>query len=127
MRKRELEVLREKLLDVGAADRVRAIDFGDTDDLSIMSISISFQTVATLSTYMYRTETGTVTSSHVLIKRLDSVGSAHLTELLVHVVGTRARVVTDPDTKVLDLERTFLVDLKRVVSAYAPIVFGIPH
>lgn len=49
--------------------------------------------------------------SHVLVEGLNGVGTAHLTELLVHVVGTRARVITDPDTEVLDLERALLVDL----------------
>lgn len=59
------------------------------------------------------TEAGTVTGSHVLVEGLNSVGAAHLTELLVHVVGTGARVVADPDTEVLDLEGTLLVDLER--------------
>lgn len=54
---------------------------------------------------------GTVTSSHVLVEGLNSLGPAHLTELLVHVVGTGARVVAEPDTEVLDFERALLVDL----------------
>lgn len=57
------------------------------------------------------TETGTVTGSHVLVQRVDSGGSRQLTVLLVHVVCTGARVVSDPDTEVLDLERVLLVDL----------------
>jgi hypothetical protein len=56
-------------------------------------------------------EAGTVAGSHVLVESLNGLGTAHLTELLVHVVGTRARVVTDPDTEVLDLEGTLLADL----------------
>ena len=44
-------------------------------------------------TYVDGTETGAVTGSHVLVEGLNSVGAAHLTELLVHVVGTGARVV----------------------------------
>ena len=52
-----------------------------------------------------------MTGSHVLVESLDSVDTAHLTELLVHVVGTGARVVAEPDTEVLDLEGTLLVDL----------------
>lgn len=55
-------------------------------------------------------ETGTVAGSHVLVESLNSLGTAHLTELLVHVVGTGARVVADPDTEVLDLEVTLLGD-----------------
>jgi hypothetical protein len=62
-------------------------------------------------TYVDGTEAGTVTSSHVLVEGLNSLGPAHLTELLVHVVGTGARVVAEPDTEVLDLERALLVDL----------------
>lgn len=62
-------------------------------------------------TYVDGTETGAVTGSHVLVEGLNSVGAAHLTELLVHVVGAGARVVADPDTEVLDLEGTLLLDL----------------
>ena len=53
-----------------------------------------------------------MTGSHVLVESLDGVHTAHLTELLVHVVSTGARVVAEPDTKVLDLEGTLLVDLE---------------
>ena len=57
-------------------------------------------------------EAGTVASSHVLVESLDGLGAAHLTELLVHVVGTGARVVAEPDTEVLDLQRALLSDLE---------------
>jgi hypothetical protein len=60
---------------------------------------------------MNRPEAGTVAGSHVLVKRLDSVGTRELTELLVHVVGTRARVVTDPHAEVLDLQGLLLMNL----------------
>lgn len=60
-------------------------------------------------------EAGTVASSHVLVESLDGLGAAHLTELLVHVVGTGARVVAEPDTEVLDLQRALLSDLEGVV------------
>ena len=60
---------------------------------------------------MDRPETGTVTSSHVGVEGLDGVGPRELTVLLVHVVGARSRVVTDPDAEVLDLERALLADL----------------
>ena len=52
---------------------------------------------------MDRPETGTVAGSHVGVECLDGVGPGQLTVLLVHVVGTGARVVADPDTEVLDL------------------------
>lgn len=91
MGKRELEVLLEELLDVGAADGVGLLDLDNLEDMD-------------------GAEAGTVTSSHVLVEGLNSLGPAHLTELLVHVVGTGARVVAEPDTEVLDLERALLVD-----------------
>jgi hypothetical protein len=48
---------------------------------------------------------------HILIKSLYGIGSGHLTILLVHIMGTRARIVADPNSKVLDLEWTFFMDL----------------
>lgn len=53
-----------------------------------------------------------VTSGHILIQRLNGICSRHLTEFLVHVVCSGAGIVTDPDTKVLDLQWALLVDLK---------------
>lgn len=55
-------------------------------------------------------ESGTVAGSHILVESLDGLGAAHLSVLLVHVVGAGAGIVTDPDAKVLDLERALLVD-----------------
>lgn len=66
---------------------------------------------------MNGTETGAVTGSHVLVESLDGIGAAHLAELLVHVVGTGARVVADPDTEVLDLQGALLIDLNNQKSA----------
>jgi hypothetical protein len=63
--------------------------------------------------YVDRPESGTVAGSHVLVEGVDSLGTRHLTVLLVHVVGTGARVVTDPDTKVLDLGGPLLMDLSQ--------------
>lgn len=63
-------------------------------------------------TYVDRPEPGTVAGSHVLVECIDGLGTRHLAVLLVHVVGTRARVVTDPDTEVLDLGGPLLVDLR---------------
>ena len=65
-----------------------------------------------MNTDVDRPEAGTVAGSHVLVERLDSIGAGKLTELLVHVVGSRARVVSEPDAEVLDLERLLLVDLR---------------
>jgi hypothetical protein len=55
-----------------------------------------------------------VTGGHVLVERIDGGDAGHLTVLLVHVVGTGARVVPDPDAEVLDLLGLLLVNLKRV-------------
>ena len=52
-----------------------------------------------------------MSGSHVLVHGLNSICSRHLAVLLVHVVRTRAGVVSDPDTEVLDFQWTFLVDL----------------
>ena len=62
---------------------------------------------------MDRPETRTVAGGHILVEGLDGVCTAELTELLVHVVGSRAGVVSEPDTEVLDLERLLLMDLRR--------------
>ena len=61
---------------------------------------------------MNRPEAGTVAGSHVLVEGLDGICTREFTELLVHVVGTRPRVVAEPDTKVLDLQGLLLVDLE---------------
>ena len=92
MRQGELEVLGQKLLDVGAADVLGLLNLNDLEDVD-------------------RPEAGTVTGGHVLVEGLDGVGAGHLTVLTVHVVSAGAGVVADPDANVLDLERVLLVDL----------------
>jgi hypothetical protein len=56
-------------------------------------------------------EAGTVPCGHVLVEALYCVCAGQVAELLVHVVCAGARVVAQPDAKVLDLERLRLVDL----------------
>jgi hypothetical protein len=63
-------------------------------------------------TYMNRPEPRTMPSSHILIEALDGIRTCQLTVFLVHVMCTRTRVVTEPDTEVLDLQRFLFVDLK---------------
>jgi hypothetical protein len=63
-------------------------------------------------TYMNRPEPRTMPSSHILIEALDGVRTCQFTVFLVHVMCTRTRVVTEPDTEVLDLQRLLFVDLK---------------
>ena len=57
-----------------------------------------------------RTVASTVRSSHLLVALLHRAQKGHITVLLVHVVGSRARVVAQPNTEVLHL-RSRLVDL----------------
>jgi hypothetical protein len=54
-----------------------------------------------------------VASRHVLIKGLHCIRPSELTELLVHVVRAGPRVVANPYTKVLHLQRLSFVNLKR--------------
>ena len=68
---------------------------------------------------MDRAEAGAVAGSHVLVERLDGVRTAELTELLVHVVGSRTRVVAKPNAEVLDLQRLLLVNLQEHVQRTA--------
>jgi hypothetical protein len=56
-------------------------------------------------------ETSTMSGSHILVERIDGIGSRHLSVLLVHVVGAGAGIVADPDAKVLDLFGALLVNL----------------
>jgi hypothetical protein len=58
-----------------------------------------------------------VTGGHILVESVDGGDTGHLTVLLVHVVGTGARVVADPDTEVLDLLGALLVDLNVISIA----------
>lgn len=92
MRKGEFEVLGNELLNVRALDISGLFKLNYLEDVN-------------------RPETRTVSGGHILVKSNNGVGTGHFTILLVHVVGSRARVVTDPDTEVLDLERTLLMDL----------------
>lgn len=62
-------------------------------------------------THMDRPETGTVASRHVLIKRFDGVRASELTEFLVHIVRSRARIVTNPYAKILHFQGFLFVDL----------------
>lgn len=88
----ELETRSHELLDVGALHVLVLLDLGNLENVD-------------------RGETGTVARSHVLVQRLGSLGTRERTELLVHVVSARARVVSQPHGEVLHLEGLLLVDL----------------
>lgn len=73
---------------------------------------------------MDRAETSTVAGSHILVEALDRISTSEFTELLVHVVGAGTRVVTDPDTEVLDLQGLLLVNLHKVNMVAKTTCFG---
>lgn len=91
MRQRELEAGSHELLHVRSLDIVALLNLGDLEDVD-------------------GGESSTVSGSHVLVQGLGSLGTRQSAELLVHVVGAGSRVVSEPDSKVLDLERLLLVD-----------------
>lgn len=52
--------------------------------------------------------TSSVPCSHVPIALSDSTANTQITVFTVHIVDTRARLIAQPDTKVLDLDWTLL-------------------
>jgi len=89
---RELEFRCKKLFDIRASDVLRLLDLDDFQDVNL-------------------SETRTMASSHVLIECLDSICPRHLAVFLVHVVGSTARVVANPNAEVLDLGWSFFGNL----------------
>ena len=119
MGERELETGLQELTDVRPLDVVLLLNLGDSQDLSRarkhqgkLLFMCTLHLSSPASTHVDRSKPGSVPGSEVLVKSLDGTNSGKLSELLVHVVGSRSRVVSEPDTKVLDLEGTLLVDLK---------------
>jgi hypothetical protein len=110
VRQRELEVLGDELLDIWAADGAGVGDFNDLENLLYLLVHF-LHGRNSAATYVDGPEAGTVTGSHILVQRLDRSGAGHLSVFLVHIVGAGSRVISDPDTEVLDLERALLVDL----------------
>jgi Holliday junction resolvasome RuvABC ATP-dependent DNA helicase subunit len=113
VRKREFKVLGEELLDVWALDVFGLLEFDDLEDLQKFVRVYQVQ-ASEPSTYVNGTETGSMSGSHILVHGLDGIGSGHLAVLLVHVVGTRARIISDPDAEVLDLQWALLRDLAAI-------------
>lgn len=92
VRQRELEVAGNELLDVWSSQVLELLDLSHLENVD-------------------GSETSTVTGGHVLVHVLNGLSTAHSTELLVHVVGTGARVVSEPDAEVLDLHWLLLGNL----------------
>lgn len=113
VRQRERETLGHELLGVWALDVRGLLDLDNLEDL-FSHRNVSFLPQGRRlerTTHVDRPESSPVPGSHVLVEGLDSICTGELTVLLVHVVGAAARVVTDPDTEVLNLHGSLLVDL----------------
>lgn len=89
---RELEVLLDELAEVVALDVVGLLELHNLQDMNAA-------------------KAGAVATGHILVECLDGICARQLTELFIHIVGSGARVVAQPDTEVLHLGRAFFVDL----------------
>ena len=61
--------------------------------------------------YVDRPKSSSMPCSHVLVQSVHCLRSRHLSVLLVHVVCTGTRVVTNPDAEILDFSWALLVYL----------------
>ena len=66
------------------------------------------------ATHVNRPEASAMPGSHILVQALDGISPGEFTILLVHIMGSRTRVVSEPDAKVLDFERFLFVNLNHV-------------
>jgi hypothetical protein len=89
---RELEIGGKQLLDVLSLDVLLGLELNDLEDVD-------------------RSESRSVSGSHVLVEHLNGVGSRNVSVLLVHVVSAGSGIVSDPDAEVLDLSGGLLGDL----------------
>lgn len=79
--------------------------------MRICGYLLDWKTALQRQTYVNGTESGSMSGGHILVHCLDGIGSRHLAVLLVHVVGSGAGIISDPDAEVLDLQRALLRDL----------------
>ena len=86
MWEREFEFGNKELLDVGTTNVIRLFELDDAKNLPILRVSSRVGVKSAWNTYVNRPETSTVSGSHILVQRLDSVRARELAELLVHVV-----------------------------------------
>ena len=115
VREGEFEALLEELLDVWAADIGGLLNLDDLENL--MDYKHLLVQHGACETYVDRPEASTVTGGHVLVECVNGIHPGQLTVLLVHVVGAGAGVVANPDTEVLDLLWSLLVDLPYMLVA----------
>ena len=92
MKKSEVNVSVQKLLDMGTANISGFDDCGANDlDGGLASA---------------------VLASHFSVKLLNSSVQGNITEFLVHVVGPGTRIVPEPDAVVLDVVRVLFENLR---------------
>lgn len=61
--------------------------------------------------YLNGMSTSAMASSHVAIALSHSSRDGHISVLAVHVVSSRARIIAQPDTKVLNLQWASVMNL----------------
>lgn len=111
MWKRKFEVLGEELLQVRALDVAGLLDFDDFENLHNSSLGKCRLIKAAITTYVDGPESSSVSSSHVLVESFNRFCPRHLPVFLVHIVGARPRVISNPYTKVLHFLWALLMDL----------------
>ena len=102
MGKRELRVGSKELFDVRTANIVCLLDLNHSENLQKSGQRRAPKDILKQLTYVDRTEAGSMSGSHVLVQALDSICTAKVTEFLVHVMRSRPRIITEPDTEVFD-------------------------
>ena len=121
---RELETRFKELFDVWTADVVGLLDLNyaenllhvvkaDTENLSVIKKCKRLK-----ATHVNRPEASAMPGSHILVQALDGISPGEFTILLVHIMGSRTRVISEPDAKILDFERFLFVNLNHVRSKY---------
>jgi hypothetical protein len=114
MREGELYVRGKELFDVRTANIVCLLNLNHSENLQK---SVQRRDPRTFNyyifeiTYVDRAEASTMPGGHVLVQALDSICTAKVTEFLVHVMRSRPRIITQPDTKVFDFQRLLLLNL----------------
>lgn len=111
MRKRKLQVLGEQLSDIRTFDILRLRDLDNSDNLENQHPSTTKR-----SAYMYGTESSTMSSSHILIQRLNGQSTRHIAVFLVHIVCSGTRIITEPNSVILDSQGSFLRNLVPLVG-----------
>ena len=77
---------------------------------------------------MYGTESSTMSSSHILIQRLNCQSAGYITVFLVHIVCPGTRIITKPNAIILDSQRSFFRNLAPLERLIGESRYGwIPH